>query len=178
MDESNVKSYSDHLRSTMLHQLRSKLLSSAAHKIFARITSNFLLPRKCSTFSALQKRSVSFGVGENSDLRDSKGFQSAFRRTSRGCSLSRSVTTIEPGWTGSMRFASAGMPGSPLSHDWPWIGSLFTPFVRLFIRFAPLHGESRSGISRISREIPPRREKIVSFSWNPIENVPIPPSFS
>lgn len=98
MDESNVKSYSDHLRSTILHQLRSKLLSSAAHKIFARITSNFLLPRKCSTFSALQKRSVSFGVGENSDLRDSKGFQSAFRRTSRGCSLSRSVTTIEPGW--------------------------------------------------------------------------------
>lgn len=98
MDESNVKSYSDHLRSTIFNQLRPKLHSSAPYEIFARITSNFLPPRKRSTFSALQKRSVSFGVGENSDLRDSKGFQSAFRRTSRGCSLSRSVTVIEPGW--------------------------------------------------------------------------------
>lgn len=43
VDESSVKSYSDRLRSTILHQLRSKLLSSAPHKIFARVTSNFLL---------------------------------------------------------------------------------------------------------------------------------------
>lgn len=76
--------------------------------------------------------------GESATYRDSKGFQTAFGRASRSCSLSRSVATIE-----EVRFASPGIPDSPLNRDHPH--ELSSRSISSFIY--PIYPRSMSRIS-------------------------------
>lgn len=76
--------------------------------------------------------------GESATYRDSKGFQTALGRASHSCSLSRSVATIE-----EVRFASPGIPDSPLNRDHPH--ELSSRSISSFIY--PIYPRSMSRIS-------------------------------